>query len=162
MTGFNSHVIRYIDDRLTVIVLANLSGAFPHTIARGIASIYQPGIFAPRALAEQPEPDPARRQSIDEFMQDAGAGKPGPRHATAGLLASMDENDRQDMADQLKARRSFGFLSTEDIGARRIERNGTPVQTTCFYRLTTKTGETWHYRFWLTPSNQIADYSDRE
>ena len=99
---------------------------------------------------------------IDEFIQDAGAGKPGPRHATAGLLASMDENDRQDIADQLKARRSFGFLSAEDIGARRIERNGTPVQTTCFYRLTTKTGETWHYRFWLTSSNEIADYSDRE
>lgn len=162
MTGFNSHIVRYLDDKLTVIVLANLSGAVPHTIARGIASIYQPAIFAPRALAERPDPDLVRARRIEAFMQDASAGKPECRHATPGLRAAMDEDDRRDMADQLKAKRSFGFLDADDVSDRHIERNGTLVRTTCFYRLTTKAGETWHYRFWLTDSDLIADYSDRE
>jgi CubicO group peptidase (beta-lactamase class C family) len=47
--GFNAHVSRYPDDRLTVIVLANVVPADVDRIARGVASKYVP------ALAEHEE-----------------------------------------------------------------------------------------------------------
>jgi CubicO group peptidase (beta-lactamase class C family) len=40
--GFESHISRFVDDKLTVIVLANLAGANPRRIAHGIAGIYLP------------------------------------------------------------------------------------------------------------------------
>jgi CubicO group peptidase (beta-lactamase class C family) len=162
MTGFNSHILRYPDDKLTVIVLANLAGANPHTIARGIASIYQPGIFAPRALTAAKDPDAKRSKVIDEFMRDVAAGKKEPRHSTEGLRANIDEDDSHEMADLLKDMRSFGFLEAEDVADRSIERNGAPVRWSCFYRLETRKNVAWHFRFWLTDVGQIADFSDRE
>lgn len=38
--GFKSHIGRYVDDRLTVVVFANLAQANPTRIAHGIAAIY--------------------------------------------------------------------------------------------------------------------------
>lgn len=40
--GFKSFIARYIDDKLTVIVLANLAQANPATLAKGIAALYIP------------------------------------------------------------------------------------------------------------------------
>ena len=45
--GFTSHISRYVDDKLTVIVLTNLAGADPGGIAHGIAGLYNPEL-APR------------------------------------------------------------------------------------------------------------------
>jgi CubicO group peptidase (beta-lactamase class C family) len=44
--GFESQISRYVDDKLTVVVLSNLGGADPGKIAEGVAKIY---------LAGQPE-----------------------------------------------------------------------------------------------------------
>ena len=44
--GFTSHIARYVDDKLTVIVLANRAGANPTTIAHGIAGLYNPELAA--------------------------------------------------------------------------------------------------------------------
>jgi CubicO group peptidase (beta-lactamase class C family) len=38
--GFETHISRYIDDGLTVVVLTNLEGADPGLIAHGVAGIY--------------------------------------------------------------------------------------------------------------------------
>lgn len=45
--GFTSHISRYVDDKLTVIVLANLAGANPKTIATGIAGLYNSELTPP-------------------------------------------------------------------------------------------------------------------
>jgi hypothetical protein len=42
--GFTSDIARYVDDKLTVIVLANLAGAIPTRIGRGIAGRYLPAL----------------------------------------------------------------------------------------------------------------------
>jgi CubicO group peptidase (beta-lactamase class C family) len=56
--GFKCHIARYVDDKLTVIVFANLSQANPTKIARGVAAIYNPelapiGKSMARHLAER-------------------------------------------------------------------------------------------------------------
>ena len=38
--GFKSHIARYVNDKLTIVVLANLAQAEPTKIAHGIAAIY--------------------------------------------------------------------------------------------------------------------------
>ena len=40
--GFESFIARYVDDRVTVVVLMNLGGADPAVVAHGIAGIYRP------------------------------------------------------------------------------------------------------------------------
>ncbi|HSO76194.1 MAG TPA: serine hydrolase [Blastocatellia bacterium] len=45
--GFTSHIARYVDDKLTVIVLANRAGANPGAIAHGIAALYNPELTPP-------------------------------------------------------------------------------------------------------------------
>jgi CubicO group peptidase (beta-lactamase class C family) len=40
--GFQSFIARYVDDKLTVVVLANLIQARPGQIAHGVASLYNP------------------------------------------------------------------------------------------------------------------------
>jgi CubicO group peptidase (beta-lactamase class C family) len=44
--GFKTHIARYVDDRLTVIVMANLAEAQPGIIAHGIAGIVEPALKA--------------------------------------------------------------------------------------------------------------------
>jgi CubicO group peptidase (beta-lactamase class C family) len=48
--GFETQLSRYVDDKLTVVVLSNLAGAHPGHIAEGVAEIYFQG---------QPEKKPA-------------------------------------------------------------------------------------------------------
>jgi CubicO group peptidase (beta-lactamase class C family) len=52
--GFKTHIARYIDDRLSVIVLANLANADPARIAHIVAGFYVPEV-APREHKEAAE-----------------------------------------------------------------------------------------------------------
>ena len=45
--GFESYITRYVDDRVTVVVLMNLGGADPAVVAHGIAGIYRPELAPP-------------------------------------------------------------------------------------------------------------------
>jgi CubicO group peptidase (beta-lactamase class C family) len=50
--GFETQISRYVDDKLTVVVLTNLGEARPGKIAQGVADIYLPA----RASAAKPAP----------------------------------------------------------------------------------------------------------
>lgn len=45
--GFKAHIARYVDDRLTVIVMANLAEARPGVIAHGLAAVIEPALKVP-------------------------------------------------------------------------------------------------------------------
>jgi len=63
--GFTTYIARYVDDKLTIIVLTNLAGANPGKIAHGIAGLYN---------AELAPAEPAAVQ-IDPKIFDAYAGE---------------------------------------------------------------------------------------
>ena len=63
--GFATHITRYVDDRLTVVVLTNLAQADPQYIAHGIAGFYVPEL----ALAKH------TRIDIDPKLLQLYAGK---------------------------------------------------------------------------------------
>ena len=42
--GFKAYIARYVNDRLTVIVFANLAEAEPGAIAHGVAGLVEPAL----------------------------------------------------------------------------------------------------------------------
>jgi CubicO group peptidase (beta-lactamase class C family) len=75
MPGFRATVHRYLDDKLTVIVLANAGNSDPGTIARLIAESYVPGLVEPRAAAPQRTAIKVDPKSFDAYI---GRYQPNP------------------------------------------------------------------------------------
>jgi CubicO group peptidase (beta-lactamase class C family) len=81
--GFTSHIARYVDDRLTVIVLTNLAGGNPTAIAHTVAAIYLPAL-TPTARQPIPEKQPAvSAQVLGKRLKGnrAGVSNPGTGRA---------------------------------------------------------------------------------
>lgn len=80
--GFTTHIARYVDDKLAVIVLTNLSGANPGRICDGIAGLYE------TALA----PEEPKILRIDPSRFDACLGVYDPGNGfTFTLLREGDK-----------------------------------------------------------------------
>jgi hypothetical protein len=81
MPGFRAALHRYIDDRLTVIVLTNSGTGDPDTVARAVADTLIPGITPPRPAAP-PAASPAAPQrtaiKVDPSLFDAYVGEYQP------------------------------------------------------------------------------------
>jgi CubicO group peptidase (beta-lactamase class C family) len=45
--GFETHIARYVDDRVTVVVLMNMGSVNPTRIAHGVAGLYRHGLSTP-------------------------------------------------------------------------------------------------------------------
>jgi CubicO group peptidase (beta-lactamase class C family) len=54
--GFKAHIARYVDDKLTIIVMANLAQANPGKIAHGLAGLYNAELTPPQRKAIQINP----------------------------------------------------------------------------------------------------------
>src|SRR2546427_1423946 len=71
--GFKSHIARYVDDKLTIVVFANLAQANPTRIAHGVAAIYNPELAPPPPKAiEDKEPEVAAlaKKVLQEAIED--------------------------------------------------------------------------------------------
>jgi CubicO group peptidase (beta-lactamase class C family) len=75
MPGFRATIHRYLDDKLTVIVLTNAGNADPGSIARLIAESYMPGLVEPRAAAPQRTAIKLDPNSFDAYV---GRYQPNP------------------------------------------------------------------------------------
>jgi D-alanyl-D-alanine carboxypeptidase len=75
MPGFRATIQRYVDDKLTVIVLANTGNADPGSIARLIAESYVPGLVEPRAAVSQRTAISVDPKSFDAYV---GRYQPNP------------------------------------------------------------------------------------
>ena len=89
--GFKAHISRYPDNKLTVIVFANLSQTNQSRLANGVAAIVDPGL-APRPIVD---PDPAYTAKIRELFIAAIEGKADRSRFTPELQKAMaDSHDR--------------------------------------------------------------------
>lgn len=73
--GFRTFFIRYLDDEISIVVLANGSSADPETIARGVAARYEPKLQLPPAMPID-EPDQSVTKRLRGLINDMVAGKP--------------------------------------------------------------------------------------
>jgi CubicO group peptidase (beta-lactamase class C family) len=81
LTGFRAELTRFMDDKLTVIVLANGNNANPESIAIGVAAFYITGLIPERTAAK-----------VDPRVLDAYVGQYQPNPST--VLTVTREGDK--------------------------------------------------------------------
>ncbi len=155
-----TYIFRLPDDKLTVIVLANLSmasGSSPLTIARGVAGRYVPGLLL-SSLKEQMDPDPQMTQKMRKLLSDIANGVTDSPLMTPERNATLNPVFMRYIAtpSSLKDLKSFTFVACDDVRERRIDRFGVRVSRICYYRLVTAL-ETRYLSFYLTADDKVAD-----
>ncbi|UVW27200.1 serine hydrolase [Massilia sp. H6] len=118
--GFRAHLCRYVDDKLTVIILANADSAPPSRFANMVAAHYVPDLFdAPaKAIAD---PEPALTAQVRAAMAGLAAGQ-APAGANDELAAKLTPAVLARVAEALREAgtlRSVGLLSRKDDAAGR-------------------------------------------
>lgn len=116
--GFRSQLCRYVDDKLTVVVLANSDSANPFKIASLAAAHYVPALFdAPaKPIADR---DPATTERVRLAMASLAEGRQPEGLDTelaARLEPAMLAHIKQALAEAGKLR-SVALLSREEGGA---------------------------------------------
>jgi D-alanyl-D-alanine carboxypeptidase len=71
--GFSTYYARFVDDKLSIIVLANEGSGGAERIANGIAEVYVPALreAAPRPI---PDPDPTQTAFLKSVITSMGTG----------------------------------------------------------------------------------------
>jgi CubicO group peptidase (beta-lactamase class C family) len=109
MTGFTSSFTRFLDDRISVIVLTNARHANPGLIARRVA-----GVYVPELAPKRPEPIEDKEPKVTELLKEVSrqivAGKLVAATYTPALLGEL--------APQVEALRKEAVRDGE---AKRIE-----------------------------------------
>jgi D-alanyl-D-alanine carboxypeptidase len=75
--GFNANISRYVDDKLTVIVMANLKSAKTQMMSHRIAGIVLPAVAPPHYDAIE-DKEPQITKMVADVMQQIAAGKADP------------------------------------------------------------------------------------
>lgn len=70
--GFTTQISRYVDDKLTIVVLTNLAGGGPSYIAHAVAGLYEPEVAPPKHTAVELNPDVLRSYTGEYKMEDSG------------------------------------------------------------------------------------------
>jgi CubicO group peptidase (beta-lactamase class C family) len=82
LPGFRAEIARFVDDKLTVIVLTNGNNAEPNAMALGVADLYIPGLIPERTIAR-----------VDPKAFDAYVGEYQP-NPSSGVLTVTREGDK--------------------------------------------------------------------
>lgn len=164
--GFKTQISRYVDDKLTVIVLANAGGADPTYIAQQVAACYLPQIRL-SAIKPQPDPDSQRTERLKAILTDFAKGAKESLMMSPALLATRsgtarDKGSRAGLLLRLASVKTFTYITEDDVQARNLTRRGVPIRRIVYCKLTTDKAA-FLYRFYLTERGQVADIvSERE
>jgi CubicO group peptidase (beta-lactamase class C family) len=112
--GFNANISRYPDDKITVIVMANIKSARTQMISHRIAGMYEPTV-APRYYSAIADREPAVTKMITDLMGSLASGTADPNlfslaardtffPATANMYSSylkpLGENPRVQLVER--------------------------------------------------------------
>ena len=117
VTGHSAVIRRYVNDGVTVIVLANLDegGGFAvDAMSKQIANMYVPGVVI-QGLKPVADPSPAETSQLRAAVVDASAGK--ETADAPGLAARLPAAVRERIAAAIKASTAFEYLGEEKVGA---------------------------------------------
>jgi CubicO group peptidase (beta-lactamase class C family) len=147
--GFTTYIARYVDDKLTVVVLTNLDSAHsnPGKIAHHVAGLYLPALMPPE-LKPIEDKEPQVTAFVREVLQKIAEGKADPEWFTP-------ERRKELFPDRIKAAGEFlktlGALKSLDLVERK-EEDGLPAYT---YRAAFG-DRTMLLRLTLSPDGKIA------
>ena len=140
-TGFSAQIDRFVDDRLTVIVLTNLAGALPARIARIVAGTYIPAVALP-AYKPIPDNEPRVTAHLTDLLQRVNEGKLRSNDFTSTLWAQISpEQMRIGMAPLRPIERLTLVQRTDQDGLRSYRYQAQFKNTTfIFHFVTTSDG----------------------
>ncbi|MGE0461625.1 MAG: serine hydrolase domain-containing protein [Vicinamibacterales bacterium] len=163
--GFRTAIARYVDQGLTIIVLANLAQAQPETMAHEIAGLVEPGLKRPDPSRAAPDPDAARTARLRDVLDAWANYRRTP--ALAEGLASTETGSRREASQRRTTGRrlaemtAFRYLGEDDLSARPLTIRGDSVERTVYYALDSKDAR--HvYRFHLARDGRVVDFDSEE
>jgi len=160
MTGFKTTIMRFLDDKLTVIVLANQRAANPENVAVGAAGLYIRNMNL-AALQAKTDPDPALTKKLKDFLFELAGKKDSPL-LTPQFRADYAQSSTRasSLAARLKEMKAFTFLDCDDVAERGIERLDVPVSRICYFKMIAGDPATAgrFYTFYLTADSKVAFY----
>jgi CubicO group peptidase (beta-lactamase class C family) len=108
--GFTTQISRYVDDKLTVVVLTNLDSGHsdPEKIAHTVAGFYIPAVKPP-ALAPIDGVDPKLTSLLRSAIEKLAAGNADPQMFAPELREALFPDGAPDLKEELK---SDGALQT--------------------------------------------------
>jgi CubicO group peptidase (beta-lactamase class C family) len=111
--GFTCNISRYVDDKLTVVVLTNLDAghAQPGKIAHTVAGLYVPALMSAEIKPIE-DKEPQTTQLVRSLLQEIASGKTDQARFTAELRAKLFPEAIGGMSDYLK---ELGPLKSLDL-----------------------------------------------
>jgi len=156
--GTATQITRFVDRKLTVIVLMN-GGGNPQRLAIQVAGHYIPGLTLD-SLPEQKDPNPELTRRLKDCFREL-AEKKDSALLTEEFRKSFSNSRRRFAALQEDTRgmKGFTFVRSEEPNAPR--RLGVPIARVCFYRIETS-DDPRYYEVDLTKDNQVGwvDFAD--
>ena len=138
VTGHSAVIRRYVDDRVTVIMLANLDdgGLGIDAMSKHIAGVYVPGVDM-HSLTPKAGESARRTGEVKAILASVGAGV---EHAQApGLAARLPAPVRERIATAVRTATTFEWLGDERIGSGHFMPDST-VASVSRYRADTPAG----------------------
>jgi CubicO group peptidase (beta-lactamase class C family) len=154
--GFTTHILRLMQDKLTVIVLLN-AGANPEAIARGIAGFYIPGLTL-RTVTAQADTDPKLTESLKQCLIELAEKRDSPM-LTPGFRANFSTSRARFAAlkHDVPAMKSFTFILSEEPSDTDREAFGAQISRLSSFRMATG-NENRFFTFGLTSDRKVAFY----
>lgn len=115
VAGYSAVIRRYVDDRVTVIMLANVDdGGFGiDTMSKRIANSFVPGVDI-HGLSPKTDPAPAETVRVKEILAAVGAGREDER--APGLATRLPQPVRDRIAATMRTATAFEFLGADAVG----------------------------------------------
>jgi len=159
--GFRSAIARYVEDKLTVVVLANAAGSPTETIAHEIAGMVDDDLRLPDPRTPGVDPDPQRTARLEDILQAWAEGRATPEMGR-GLAATASGSARESFSRRrtgrlLERKKSFSWLEDDDLGSSSLEWSGETVTRIAHYAFVTEDARLV-YRFYLTADGKVADF----
>ena len=151
--GFTTYIARYVDDKLTVVVLANLDSAHCSTekIAHTVAGLYEPSLAVPE-LKPIPDREPEVTARLRGLLGDMASGQVKQETFSADAWKDLSPA-LPDLQDDLKA---LGSMKSLELIERKQEEN----KRNYTYRGTYKDW-TVLFNISLAPDDKITDFGIR-
>lgn len=156
ITGFEAEISRYVDEKFTIIILANRGQSDLYTMGMSIAGILNPALRIPHQLKPQPDLKPQRSQKLKQFLSSVSSGAVDSEQMTEGFRARFGSNQKDDITDFMEDLKLFSYIDCKNVEKRGIERIGFPIKNLCSYKVVT--GQKTHFvTFYLTEQDKVAD-----